>query len=291
MTLDSNARYSEIDPRNGARHVIAEAARNLTVSGARPLAVTNCLNFASPERPEVMWAFSETIDGMTEACEAFGTPVTGGNVSFYNETEGQGIYPTPTIGMVGLVDGPRQITTQWFVEEGDAILLVGENRAEFGGSEFLATICGAVEGPLPELDLEREKAVQETVRRAIGEEIVRSAHDCSDGGLAVALAESCFASYRKTAIGATVEIAGDLDRTGVLFGEAASRIVLSVPAAAAGRVAEIAAELGVACARIGTVGGERLRISVNGEPAVDRPVAELERAWRSMIGEQMAVGK
>jgi phosphoribosylformylglycinamidine synthase II len=290
MTLDSNARYCEIDPRNGARHVVAEAARNLTVSGARPLAVTNCLNFASPERPEVMWAFSETIDGMTEACEAFETPVTGGNVSFYNETEGKGIYPTPTIGMVGLVDSPRQITTQWFTEAGDAIVLLGESRAEFGGSEFLATICGAVEGPLPELDLEREKAVQEACRRAIGEDLVRSAHDCSDGGLAVALAESCFSSYRKSSVGATVDLAGGLDRTAALFGESASRIVLSAPAGAVARIAEIAAELGVACARIGTVGGTRLRISVGGEAAVDRAVDDLEQAWRSLIGEQMAIG-
>ena len=291
MTLDSNARYCSIDPRAGARLVVAEAARNLSVSGARPLAVTNCLNFASPERPEVMWQFSETIDGMSEACRAFDTPVTGGNVSFYNETEGKGIYPTPTIGMVGLVDNPRHITTQWFEREGDEILLLGENLGELGGSEYLAVVCGAVEGPLPDLDLARETAVQEACRRAITSDLVRSAHDCSDGGLAVALAEGCFSSYRKAAIGATIDLGDDLDATALLFGESPSRIVVSVEPGAVARVEAIASELGVACTRIGTVVGDRLRISVRGETAIDRSVLDLERAWRSQIGAKMAIGK
>jgi phosphoribosylformylglycinamidine synthase subunit PurL len=291
MTLDSNARYCEIDPRGGARHAVAEAARNLSVSGAKPLAVTNCLNFASPERPEVMWAFSETIDGMAEACTAFGTPVTGGNVSFYNETDGKGIYPTPVIGMVGLIESPRHITTQWFTTEGDAVVLLGENRGELGGSEFLARVAGVVEGPLPQLDLEKEKAVQEVTRRAIVEGLVRSAHDCSDGGLAVALAEACFSSYRKEAVGATVSIEGEHTAAALLFGESPSRVVLSARPDAVARIAEIAAELGVAYAEVGKVGGDRLTISVNGATAVDRPVADLERSWRSLIGEKMAIGK
>ncbi len=291
MTLDSNARFCEIDPKEGARLVVAEAARNLSVSGAKPLAVTNCLNFASPERPEVMWQFSETIDGMSEACRAFGTPVTGGNVSFYNETDGNGIFPTPTIGMVGLIDNPRQITTQWFVEAGDAILLLGENRSELGGSAYLATICGAIEGPVPDLDLEREVAVQEACRLAISEELVRSAHDCSDGGLAVALAEACFSSYRRDAVGAAVDLHDEIDPIGLLFGESPSRIVLSVAPRNVGRVREIAKELGVVFAEIGHVGGDRLTIAIHGTEAVDRPVAELERAWRAPIAKQMAIGK
>ncbi|HQR38821.1 MAG TPA: phosphoribosylformylglycinamidine synthase subunit PurL [Blastocatellia bacterium] len=291
MTLDSNARYCEIDPRLGAMHVVAEAARNLSVSGARPLAVTNCLNFASPERPEVMRQFSDVIDGMSEACVAFGTPVTGGNVSFYNETEGRGIYPTPTIGMVGLIDNPRHITQQWFTTPGDVVLLVGANEPSLGGSEYLATVCGAVAGPLPALDLETEKAVQEACRRAITEDLVRSAHDCSDGGLAVALAEGCFSSYRKDAVGARIALTDDVDATNVLFGEAPSRAVLSVRPDAVARVMEIAAELGVRIARIGEVGGDRLTISVNGDNAIDRPVADLERAWRSQIAKKMAIGK
>jgi phosphoribosylformylglycinamidine synthase len=291
MALDSNARFCRIDPRAGARLVVAEAARNLSASGARPLAVTNCLNFASPERPEVMWAFSETIDGMAEACTAFGTPVTGGNVSFYNETDGKGIYPTPVIGMVGLIDDPRRVTTQWFAAEGDAILLLGENTDELGGSEYWRQLAGVVAGPLPALELAREIAVQEACRAAVMEGLVRSAHDCADGGLAVALAESCFSSYGRAATGAEVALEDTIGEAALLFGEAPSRILVSVDPANLSRVAEIATAKGVACRRIGTVGGDRLRIDVRGTTVVDEPVAGLERAWRGTIAEAMSIGK
>jgi phosphoribosylformylglycinamidine synthase subunit PurL len=291
MTLDSNARFCHIDPRAGARLVVAEAARNLSVSGARPLAVTNCLNFASPERPEVMWAFSETIDGMAEACGAFGTPVTGGNVSFYNETDGKGIYPTPVIGMVGLIDDPRRVTTQWFTIEGDEILLLGDNTDELGGSEYLRQLGGVVEGPLPELDLDREIAVQDVCRTAIGKGLVRSAHDCADGGFAVALAECCFSSYGRTGVGAEVALDDAGDGAAILFGEAPSRILLSVDAKIAARVAEIANAKGVRCRKIGTVGGDRLRIALHGDVVIDDAIGDLESAWRGTIGAAMAVGK
>jgi phosphoribosylformylglycinamidine (FGAM) synthase-like enzyme len=291
MTLDSNARFCHIDPRAGARLVVAEAARNLSVSGARPLAVTNCLNFASPERPEVMWAFSETIDGMTEACEAFGTPVTGGNVSFYNETDGKGIYPTPVIGMVGLIDDPRRITTQWFSIEGDEILILGENTSELGGSEYLRQLAGVVEGPLPALDLARETAVQDVCRTAIGEGLVRSAHDCADGGFAVALAECCFSSYGRASVGAEVALDDAGDEAAILFGEAPSRVLMSVDARNAARIAQIANEKGVPCRRIGTVGGDRLRIALHGDVVIDDRVSDLESAWRGTIGAAMAIGK
>ena len=291
MTLDSNARYCEIDPRLGAMHAVAEAARNLSVTGARPLAVTNCLNFASPERPEVMWQFSETIDGMSEACVAFGTPVTGGNVSFYNETDGRGIYPTPVIGMVGLIDNPKHVTTQWFAREGHAVLLIGDETPVLGGSEYLATVRGVLTGPLPELNLDREKAVQEAVRTAITEEWIVSAHDCSDGGLAVTLAECCFSSYRRAAVGATVDVDVDLDAMTLLFGEAPSRVVASAPVGAVAKIAEICSRLGVVCRQIGIVGGDRLRIDVRGATAIDVPVSDIESAWRSRISAAMAVGK
>lgn len=291
MTLDSNARYCEIDPRLGAMHAVAEAARNLSVTGARPLAVTNCMNFASPERPEVMWQFSETIDGMSEACIAFGTPVTGGNVSFYNETDGRGIFPTPVIGMVGLIDNPKHVTTQWFAKEGHAVLLIGDDTPVLGGSEYLATVRGVLTGPLPELNLEREKAVQEAVRTAITDELVASAHDCSDGGLAVALAECCFSSYRRPAVGATVDLDFDLDATTLLFGEAPSRVVASAPVGAVAKIAEICRRNGVACRQIGIIGGDRLRIEVRGATAIDAHLSVLERAWRSRIAAAMAVGK
>jgi len=275
MTLDSNARFCEIDPKAGARLVVAEAARNLSVSGARPLAVTNCLNFASPERPEVMWAFSETIDGMAEACTAFGTPVTGGNVSFYNETEGRGIYPTPVIGMVGLIDDPRQTTTQWFTSAGDAILLLGSNTDELGGSEYLRRLAGTVAGPLPVLDLDREIAVQEVCREAIGLGLVRAAHDCADGGIAVALAESCFSSYGRPALGAEVSLEDEVDEAPLLFGEAPSRIILAVDPQNVARIESLAGTAGIPCRQIGHVGGERLRITVRGTTSIDESIGDL----------------
>ncbi|MCC6742701.1 MAG: phosphoribosylformylglycinamidine synthase subunit PurL [Acidobacteria bacterium] len=291
MTLDSNARYCEIDPRLGVMHAVAEAARNLSVTGARPLAVTNCMNFASPERPETMWQFSETIDGMSEACRAFDTPVTGGNVSFYNETDGRGIFPTPVIGMVGLIDDPKHVTTQWFAKEGHAVVLIGDETPALGGSEYLATVRGVLTGPLPGLDLDREKAVQEAVRTAITDELIVSAHDCSDGGIAVALAECCFSSYRLPAVGATVDLDFGLDAITTLFGEAPSRVIASAPVGAVAKIAEICRRIGVPCRQVGIVGGDRLRIDVRGATSVDVRVADLESAWRSRIAAAMAVGR
>src|SRR5581483_2645941 len=201
MTLDGNGRYCQLNPREGIKLVAAEAARNLVCSGAKPVAVTNCLNFASPERPEVMWDFSETIDGLAEACNAFGTPVTGGNVSFYNETDGKGIYPTPVIGMVGLSEGTNHIVTSGFKNAGDLVVLIGETKDDMGGSEFLSHICGKIAGKLPHLDLTREKAIHSACLEAINSGLINSAHDCSDGGLAVTIAESCFSSHGRPGIG------------------------------------------------------------------------------------------
>src|SRR5947209_1670499 len=198
MCLDGNGRYCAIDPRAGARLVVAESARNVVCVGARPLAITNCLNFASPERPEVMWAFSEVVDGMAEACAALQTPVVSGNVSFYNETEGRGIHPTPVIGMVGLIEDVRRVVTQGFKRDGHLIAIVGETAEDLAASEYAAAVQGrtfeemkAAGARLPRLDLARERAVQEAVLRAAEEGLLQSAHDCADGGLAVALAESC----------------------------------------------------------------------------------------------------
>ncbi|MFM8395334.1 MAG: phosphoribosylformylglycinamidine synthase subunit PurL, partial [Acidobacteriota bacterium] len=202
MSVDANGRYCRLNPREGARLAVLESARNVVCSGARPLAVTNCLNFASPERPEVMWSFSETIDGMAEACRRLGTPVTGGNVSLYNETEGRGIDPTPVIGMLGLIEEARHVTTQWFKNSGDLILLLGLTNADFGASELLYELTGEIRGAVPKLDLDLEMAVQQAALNAIRKGLVKSAHDCSEGGLAIALAESCFSSYRHGALGA-----------------------------------------------------------------------------------------
>jgi phosphoribosylformylglycinamidine synthase len=296
MCLDGNGRYCAIDPREGARLLVAEAARNVVCVGARPLAITNCLNFASPERPEVMWAFSEVIDGMAEACRAFGTPVISGNVSFYNETEGRGIHPTPVIGMVGLVEDVRRVVTQGFKREGHLIALVGETKDELEASEYAATVLGrgfqemAASGArVPRLDLERERAVQEAVLRAAEAGLLRSAHDCSDGGLAVALAECCFSSLGREAIGAEVELEGEPSATAHLFSETPSRIIVSFDESQRARLEEIATETGAPFRVIGRTGGTRLRVSTHGEERVSQEVGELEAAWRTALGKRLQV--
>jgi phosphoribosylformylglycinamidine synthase len=289
MTLDSNARYCQMDPRAGAQLVIAEACRNLIVTGARPLALTNCLNFASPERPEVMWQFSEVIDGMSEACNLFQTPVTGGNVSFYNETDGRGIYPTPVIGMVGLIADSRHVTTQWFKHEDRAIILLGATEDDLGASEYALVTRGKVEGRVPRLDLELERRVHEACLKIIQAGLVESAHDCSDGGLSVAIAESAFSSYRKAAIGCEVKIEGELSQAALLFSETPSRIVLSAAMQDADKILEIAQAQNVSASVIGRTGGDRLMINVNGETIVNRSVAEVESAWRGVLPQTLEV--
>ncbi len=289
MTLDSNARYCQVDPRNGAKLVVAEACRNLVASGARPLALTNCLNFGSPERPEVMWQFSEVIDGMKEACAAFATPVTGGNVSFYNETDGRGIYPTPVIGMVGIVEDPRHITTQWFKGEDRAIILLGSTGNDLGASEYALATLGRLEGKVPKLDLDLERRVQQACLKIIQAGLVESAHDCSDGGLAVAIAESCFSSYRREAVGFEVNLEGELSAAALLFAETPSRIVLSAADGNVDRILNLAAEHGVTASVIGRTGNERLIINVKGERVIDRSVAEVESAWRDMLPKMLEI--
>jgi phosphoribosylformylglycinamidine synthase len=283
MTLDSNARYCRVDPRAGARLAVAEAARNLACSGARPVALTNCLNFASPERPEVMWQFSETIDGMAEACRALGTPVTGGNVSFYNETDGSGIFPTPVIGMVGIIEDIHHVTTQWFKNHGSLIVLLGQTADDLGATQYLENSGGRIEGAVPALDLDRERAVITACLKMIQDELVESAHDCSDGGLAVALAESAFSSYRRDAVGFKVDLHGDLSPAALLFAETPSRIIISAREQCLERISEIAAETKVPLSVLGRTCGSRLEINVNGKLLIDRSVAEIEQAWRRVL--------
>src|SRR5215510_14925504 len=229
MTLDGNGRYCAANPREGAKLVVAESARNVVCVGARPIAITNCLNFASPERPEVMWSFSEVVDGMAEACRAFETPVVSGNVSFYNETEGKGILPTPVIGMVGLVEDVRRVVQPGFKRQGDLIGLLGSTNDDLAMSEYAVTVAGVspeeivAMGAVPELNLEQELAVQRACLEAAEAGLLHSAHDCSDGGLAVALAESCFSSLGRDAIGAEVDLKGPLGPTALLFSESPSR--------------------------------------------------------------------
>ena len=289
MCLDGNGRYCAVNPREGAKYAVAEAARNVVCVGAKPIAVTNCLNFASPERPAVMWSFAETIDGIAAACRALETPVVSGNVSFYNETEGRGILPTPVIGMVGLIEDTRRIVTHGFKNTGDIIVLLGTTGEDLSVSEYAASVLGhttdemIASGHLPELDLASECAAQTACLKAIEEGLLTAAHDCADGGLAVTIAEMSFSSLNRAALGAAIELSGELSPSAQLFAETPSRIVVSCAPEALSRVQEIAAELGSHCAVIGRAGGARLSFKYNGAELISKPVNELETVWRSSL--------
>jgi phosphoribosylformylglycinamidine synthase len=301
MSLDGNGRYCAANPREGARLIVAEAARNVVCVGARPLAITNCLNFASPERPEVMWSFSEVIDGMAEACVAFGTPVVSGNVSFYNETEGRGILPTPVIGMIGLVEDVRRIVQPGFKQEGDIVALLGTTGDDISISEYAATIDGAsteamiVAGVVPRIDLQTELAVQGVCIEAAEAGLLRSAHDCSDGGIAVALAELCFSSLNREAIGVNVSLHSalpdgslhSLTTSSVLFSESPSRIIISFPESSRDAIETLAEQKNCPLTIIGHVGGNRLRITVGDEEAIATDVRELETVWRGSLSKKL----
>ena len=252
LKTDCNGRYVYLDPRVGGRIAVAESARNVACTGARPMAITNCLNFGNPKKPEVFFQFREAVYGMGDACRALGTPVTGGNVSLYNENPQGAVYPTPTIGMVGLMDDVRHATRAPFQKEGHAIVLLGDNTSELGGSEYLAWIHGVVAGAPPACDLDAEKRLIDALLEAIGGGHVASAHDCSEGGLAVALAECCV-SREATPLGAQVDLSAwaSLPLRALLFGEAQGRVVVSTADAPA--VLAVAASHGVPAAVIGTV--------------------------------------
>ncbi len=262
IATDCNGRYCLLNPYAGAGIAVAEAARNLVCSGALPIGLTDCLNFGNPERPDIMWQFILSIEGIKDACEAFGVPVVSGNVSFYNETNGLSIYPTPILGMVGLIEPADRAMTQWFKQAGDQIILLGATRDDLGGTEYLRVAHHREQGSPPLLDLEAEKALQACVLALIGEGLVQSAHDCSDGGLAVTLAESCVSSPVHR-LGAVVRLEPNgLRRDALLFGESQGRVVLSVKPSVAGQVLKTAEKMGVPAATIGSVQGDRLVIDV-----------------------------
>lgn len=279
MTTDCNGRYVYLDPEVGGKIAVAEAARNIVCSGGEPLAITDNLNFGSPEKPEVFWQMEKAVDGMAEACRRLDTPVIGGNVSLYNESVKGAIYPTPVVGMVGLVHDLDHITTQEFKAEGDVIFLLGETKAEIGGSEFQYAVHGVTEGRPPEIDLDLERSVQQTVLGAIREGLVASAHDLSEGGLAAALAESCFGR----GLGASVEWTPALRPDLALFSESQSRILLSAKPDKADALAAYLAAQRVPAVRLGTVGGERLTVKIAGHTAIDAPVEDLRRVWKEAI--------
>src|SRR5437773_1087813 len=293
ISLDGNGRYCAANPREGAKLLVAEAARNVVCVGAQPLAITNCLNFASPERPEVMWSFSEVVDGIAEACRAFKTPVVSGNVSFYNETEGRGVLPTPVIGMVGLVDDVKRLVQTGFKNPGDFIALLGMTREDLSLSEYAAVIEEKSldeligQGRVPALDLEAEVSVQTACLRAAENGLLRSAHDCSDGGLAVALAECCFSSLNREVFGAEIDLTGEYDLATRLFSETPSRILISFDQAALGDMEEIVAAASCPMTILGNVGSDRLRIESDGEEVIQLDVAEIEKTWRMSLAAKL----
>ncbi len=325
LATDGNGRWCQLNPRIGAMHAVAEAARNVACSGARPIAATNCLNFGSPEKPEVMWQFSQAIDGSGEACTALGTPITGGNVSFYNETLGKSIYPTPVVGVLGILDDASRVLKIAFREEGDAILLldgatsaVGAQRAaplqgnpssaiarEFSSSEYSKTVSEIVSGEPPAIDLAGEKRLIDCLVALAAEGAVQSAHDISDGGLAVTLAESCFASSvvaglptgafpalaSSAHLGATIDLPDDpAPAEHTLFGERGARAVVSVTPSSLARVLDTARQYQVAAQEIGRVTrGDAFRIEFKGPVVINSSIETLRDAWANSLERTLKV--
>jgi len=285
LSVDCNSRFVYLDPYVGAQHAVAEASRNVACAGGQPIGATNCLNFANPQRPEIMWQFGRAVAGMGAACRALELPITGGNVSLYNETDGRGILPTPVLGVVGLIEDAERIARRTFQNAGDTVVLLGRSLPELGGSEYLREMHGLIRGVPPVLDLDAEAALQSLLVETIGAGLAASAHDCAEGGLAVTLSECCF----DTPFGVEVDVAA-VDGLGeawitaaTLFAESASRVVVSVPEAALAAFMERASRARVPASVIGRVGGNRLRVAVSGRLVVDEPCQELEQIWESAI--------
>ncbi|WP_144480451.1 phosphoribosylformylglycinamidine synthase subunit PurL [Cytobacillus oceanisediminis] len=274
MTTDCNSRYIYLDPETGGKIAVAEAARNIVCSGGEPLAITDCLNFGNPEKPEIFWQFEKAVDGMSEACRTLSTPVIGGNVSLYNETNGTAVYPTPVVGMVGLVENLKHVTTQHFKNAGDLIYLLGDTKDEFGGSELQKLVYGKIFGKAPELDLEVEASYQAQVLTVIKNGLVASAHDVAEGGAAVALAESVIGSK---GLGAAVELEGNA--VSALFSESQSRFILSVKPEN-----QIEFESLTDAVLIGkVVETPVLKVDVNGENVINQDAEGLKKAWKGAI--------
>jgi phosphoribosylformylglycinamidine synthase subunit PurL len=303
LSTDGNGRWCQLNPRLGAMHAVAEAARNVACSSARPIAATNCLNFGSPEKPEVMWQFSEAIDGLAAACNELETPITGGNVSFYNETLGSSIYPTPVIGILGVIEDATNVLKMAFREDGDIVVLLdgtsgasdsstaissngsdSHSAHEFSSSEYSKTIGGIVAGQPPAIDLFAEKRLQQCLVALAASRSVQSAHDISDGGLAVTLAESCFASAAARKSGDTLGVririeAGSPAETAV-FGERGARAVISVSPASLNTVLQVARNCGVSAVQIGNVNADGIfSIELNGSAIIEESVETLRDIW------------
>jgi len=286
MSLDGNGRYCWLEPRLGARLAVAEACRNVSCTGALPVAATNCLNFGNPEKPEIMWQFAEVVEGVGEACRALQTPITGGNVSFYNETLGESIYPTPIVGIVGLLEKNATPVPSRFQTSGRHVALLGglpdadlnDAAVRFGSSEYARTVLGCVWGLPPALDLEQEARVEACCRELARRGVIESAHDLSDGGLAVALAECCFGG-----VGLAAKLQSPLGAQITLFGEFASRIVVSLPENQLAALNSIAAEYNVSAEVVGVTQSEWFSLECNGNPAIRAPVEQLRQIWEQAL--------
>ncbi|MCI0413940.1 phosphoribosylformylglycinamidine synthase subunit PurL [bacterium] len=284
MSVDGNGRFCELDPYVGSQIAVAEAARNVVCAGAKPVAITNCLNFGNPEKPHIMWQFSRVVDGIAKACETFGTPVTGGNVSFYNETEGQAIYPTPTIGMVGILRDGEPLSPH-FKREEDVVVLVGPSGDEIGGSQY-ATLNAPLTGPCPKLDLELEKRSHRALLQAASEELLQSLHDCSDGGLIATVAESCFGAY-PIKLGCELNWEGSSRPDAFLFGETQSRYLLSCRSESLSRLREIFEFHRISYFVLGKTGGREVAIRFSGDLLIRLSVQELYEIWYNSFTNQL----
>jgi phosphoribosylformylglycinamidine synthase len=280
LTTDCNSRFCSLDPFEGARLAVAEAYRNLSTVGAEPLAVTDCLNFGNPERPEVMWSLVEAIRGLGDACRALDTPVVSGNVSLYNETDGKSIKPTPGIGMVGLMPDASQAVGASFPDSDQplALALLGVNTDEIGGSEYLRVVHGKCAGAAPKLDLARERAVGSACRALVRAGLLAAAHDCSEGGIAVALGEMCVSGGRP--IGVTVKLDGPQRADLLLFGEAPSRILVAYAPDREAEVRKLAESHAAPFSVLGAIGGRNLMIFIGNARVIDLAVADLSQAWK-----------
>jgi phosphoribosylformylglycinamidine synthase len=297
MTTDGNSRYCLLNPYMGGGLAVAEAARNLVCSGAKPLGVTDCLNFGNPERPDIMWQFIMAVEGIADACRAFEVPVVSGNVSLYNETNGLSIYPTPILGMVGLIEREEDITTQWFKQAGDAILLLGETKEDIGGTEYLKVMHSREQGMPPWLDLEREQALLQCVLTLIKKGWVQSAHDCSEGGLLVTLAECCL-THPSTPFGAKIGLTQErLRLDALLFGESPSRIVISVKEDHLALVQQCIQDIGanVPMSLLGHVTDtDQMDVTVQGDKNqtvrhLSWPVTDLADRWQNSLSRQLGI--
>lgn len=279
MTTDCNGRYVYLDPEVGGAIAVAEAARNVVCSGATPLALTDNLNFGNPEKPEIFWQFAKAAEGMSAASLALNAPVISGNVSFYNESNGSAIYPTPVIGMVGLIEDVDHITTLAFKEEGDIIILLGDTYNELHGSEYQKVVHKEISGRPPQINLDQEKKVQMLTLAAIRQGLVQSAHDLADGGLVVALAESAIAGE----VGVDVQLVGELHADQMLFSESQSRILLSLKAENVEALKQLASDYEVSVTLLGQVGGDSFQITYNAKPVIELKLKEIASVWKGEI--------